>query len=315
MKRFGALIASIVAVFVMVLFIFKLVKHSPKKEVRVMGMNGCGLGNHLFQVATAISYAENHGYEIILNSASEGILWGSSSFTNRDKIRRNNNSRVPYTHTIFRKLSSRKLHQEPSAQTMFHQYDGDHISPQNNVLQIVGLCQNKELFVDIIPYLPFYLDLYDQKTMHHLMHEYGIHRNQKHNIMVSLRLCQDFAHMTKVNTTTMRNAIISASNGPSMKPKKCRLIVIADVSELDEQWKHVLTGFDYVVIQEDDVSQFYAGLCCARLILGESTYHYWIAVCRQALYPKDTHVYLFENTDLTMRPLCLKGWNVMPLLA
>lgn len=312
---FFILVLFLVLMIILIVYVLRQSnKQVPQKEVRVLGLNGCGLGNHLFQVACAVYYSEMYDYEIVLNSSSDGVMWGSSSFTNRDRIRRIQNERVPYTQTIFRKLNNRAMTSKPQpfAETIFNQYTGDKVVPKNAVLQVDGLCQNKSLFEDIIPYLPHYLDLHDHKTFRHLQNTYNLNQSQKHNVMVSMRLCLDFAHMSKVNASTMRHAIEVATSG---REKVSRLIIIADVSTIEGRWKEILRGYDYVIVDEDDVTQFYAGLCCSHLILGESTYHYWIAVCRKSLHPKNTKVFLFENTDLTLRPLCLKDWEVLPLVS
>lgn len=127
--------------------------------------------------------------------------------------------------------------------------------------------------------------------------------------MISLRIGADFAHMTRVNPATLRNALLLVAREIACP----RLVVISDTDDIGPVWKKVLEGFPYIILVEDDITQFYAGLCCDTIILGESTYHYWIALCRMALY-KYSNVFLFKNTDLTNRNLALDHWVQLDLI-
>jgi len=283
----------------------------PRREVHVMGLQGCGLGNNLCQLATAIHYAKKYNAIIILNSGSDGILWGTSQLY-RDRIEKNaNHQSVPYTQTIFSRLPHRSLEPAtgPTSETFFYEYDGPlrKLPRAITTLQIQGLCQNKDLYEDVIPDLPFYLHLEDSARQDLLWQKYGLRRNQTHNVMISLRIGLDFAHMVKVNHASMKKAIKVA-----VEEGSCRLVVISDNDDIGD-WRDVLKGHPFVVVVEDDITQFYAGLCCSKIILGESTYHYWIALCRTALFPQHTQVYVFHNTDLTNRNLSLDTWTRLKL--
>lgn len=286
--------------------------HGPRREIHVMGLPNCGLGNNLCQVATAIHYARKYNAPIILNSGSDGILWGTSQLY-RDRIEKNaDHQPVPYTKTIFSRLPHRSLGPAtgPSTETFLYEYDGPLrvLQPGTTTLQIQGLCQNKDLYEEVIPYLPFYLHLEDNGRKGLLWNKYGLRRDQTHNVMISLRIGLDFAHMVKVNHASMKKAIkVAVGHQP------CRLVVISDNDDIGE-WGDVLKGYSFITVVEDDITQFYAGLCCSRIILGESTYHYWIALCRTALFPEDTHVYVFHNTDLTNRNLSLDPWKRLRLV-
>lgn len=289
-----------------------LPSQEPRREVHVLGLQTCGLGNNLCQLATAIHYARSYNATIILNSGSDGILWGTSQLY-RDRIEKDpDNQPIPYTNTIFSRLPHRTLAPTtgPTTESFFYQYDGPLRSPRSEttILQIEGLCQNKDLYEDVIPYLPFYLDLEDRTRQDLLWKKYGLRRDQTHNVMISLRIGLDFAHMVKVNHASMKKAIKVA-----VGKEPCRLIVISDNDDIGE-WRDVLKGYSFTTVVEDDITQFYAGLCCSRLILGESTYHYWIALCRTALFPAQTHVYVFHDTDLTNRNLSLDSWTRLDLV-
>lgn len=301
--------------FVLVVVYFSHKEKWTQREVHIMGLNGCGLGNNLCQVATGIYYARKYNYTVVLNSASDGILWGTSHFC-RDRRRKEGSDQIPkpYTETLFSKLPRRKLIPLDAShvERMEYGYDGSLVAPKHTttILQLNGLCQNKDFYEEIIPYFPLYLNLNDVSIEQYLWQKYQLHRGQTNNVMISLRIGADFAHMTKVNPPSLHKAIQIATK---VMGKKCRLVVISDTDEIGEKWEIILKDFSHVIVVEDDITQFYAGLCCESIILGESTYHYWIALCRSSLY-QYSPVYLFKNTDLTNRNLALNHWIQLDLV-
>jgi len=79
--------------------------------VRGVRSGSTGLGNTLFQIATAVYYAKKFGFDVFLDSSSPTILWGTSALTNRDQTRKGREGvRLSYLHTIF---SSKKLRLAP----------------------------------------------------------------------------------------------------------------------------------------------------------------------------------------------------------
>ena len=79
--------------------------------VRGVRSGSTGLGNTLFQLATAVYYAETFGFHVFLDSSSPTILWGTSAFTNRDQTRKGREGvRLSYLQTIF---SSDRLRMAP----------------------------------------------------------------------------------------------------------------------------------------------------------------------------------------------------------
>jgi hypothetical protein len=79
--------------------------------VRGVRSGSNGLGNTLFQIATAVYYAKTFGFDVFLDSSSPTILWGTSAFTNRDQIRKGREGApLSYLQTIF---SSTKLRVAP----------------------------------------------------------------------------------------------------------------------------------------------------------------------------------------------------------
>jgi len=76
-----------------------------EKNIIVKGIGG--LGNCLFQIASAIYYAEKYGYTLILDDSSNSLHIGTSNYTNRFKSKTDNNNIISYKNTIFNKLTYR----------------------------------------------------------------------------------------------------------------------------------------------------------------------------------------------------------------
>ena len=74
-------------------------KNNNEKYVYVNGIGG--LGNCIFQIASAIYYAEKYEFKIILNNNSSELHFGTSNYTNRDKRKKINNIPISYKDTIF----------------------------------------------------------------------------------------------------------------------------------------------------------------------------------------------------------------------
>ena len=67
-----------------------------------------GLGNCLFQIATAIYYVERYKYKIILDKNSKNMTYGTSNKFNRKQGKKKNNMDITYDQTIYKKLYFRK---------------------------------------------------------------------------------------------------------------------------------------------------------------------------------------------------------------
>jgi hypothetical protein len=76
-----------------------------EKEVIVSGTGG--LGNCLFQIATAIYYVEEYNYKLILDDNSSHLRIGTSNYTNRFKTKISNSNLISYKDSIFNKLTYR----------------------------------------------------------------------------------------------------------------------------------------------------------------------------------------------------------------
>ena len=257
----------------------------------------------MFQIATAVYYAEKYNYKIILNNNSNSLHFGTSNFTNRDKRKKNNGVPISYKDTIFKYLTFDNISLY-NVVIIHNDYGSNIIEPQNNRLLISGYCQNYNLFSDIFNKLPDYFNFNDEETKEYLNNKYLIN-TKKHNIMVGIRSCDDFAHMTKITKQSYKNALDCIIK--DSYDKYCLIIITDKVDNLRNKLD-IPENMDYKIIDEDDIAQFYAGLKCSSFILSESTYHYWIALIKY-LQDNKTEVYCFDDTDITSRPLALSGWK------
>ncbi|GBF91807.1 hypothetical protein Rsub_04912 [Raphidocelis subcapitata] len=298
----------------------------PAASVLVPGVGG--LGNVLFQVAAAVLYAERHGYEVVLDSQSAAVNWGTSNLT-RDKTRRFHGRPQSYLDSIF---ATPKLRAAPLSQlrgaggsrhvTVHNDYTANTFSPPpgfNGTIEILGYCQHYDLFLPILPALPSYLNLAaDELASTVLRIRYGLERGQTNNIMLGVRRGLDFSGMTKVQAGSYARALDKLmATAPA--PAAWRLFVLADVdpASLDlpglaarAARKHGHSLEYAAVINEDDLTMIQAGLLCDHFILCESTFHYWITVLRTALVPEaPPRVFVFNDTDLTNRPLAFPNWT------
>jgi hypothetical protein len=293
------------------------------REVHVVGLNNCGLGNVLFQVANAIYYAEKYDFEIVLNSDHESILWGTSKKFGKNKCHQVNEKDVPYLETIFKhpRLKQRSLSSNNykfvniynwKSANLYEVKEGD-----TTDLRIVELSQNKDLFEPVLCQLPKYLNLDDKVITEYLQENYQLSREENNNILLCFRKGHDFSHMTKITVASYCNALDVIFTTHSHM-RECNLVVLSDVDVSQE----VVCIIEYVrqnikdvqvrkihIINDDDITQLYAGLCCDYFVLCESTFHYWMAILHTSLYPERTCVVVFENTDLTNSNLSLDSWQ------
>jgi hypothetical protein len=262
-----------------------------------------GLGNCCFQICTAIYYSENYNYNIILNDKSKSLHFGTSNFTNRTRCKIENGKMISYKETIFNKFKYGDLNQS-LCKKIYNNFESNKIIPTNDdyYLLITGYCQNKDLFKDILPTLTKYLNLYDDNSINTLIHKYNIDLNKK-NIMIGVRVCDDFSHMKKITAQSYKKALDLFINEHETD---YNLIIISDSSDYMKMLDFNIKG-SITYIDEDDISQLNIGLLCNYFILSESTYHYWIAVIKNYM-DKNTKVICFNDTDLTNRNLALDDW-------
>jgi hypothetical protein len=273
-----------------------------KKQIFVEGVGG--LGNCLFQISTAIYYSEIYKYNIVLNDKSLSLHYGTSNFTNRNRTKTENDKLISYENSIFNKFkydeclidSCKKIHND---------FTSNIIIPNNNdsLLLVSGYCQNKDLFKEILPKLTNYLNLYDESTMNSFINKYNIDVNKK-NIMIGIRICNDFSHMNKVTSQSYEKALKLFVNE---KETDYNIIIISDSCDYQNMINFDIKG-RIIYINEDDITQLNVALLCNHFILSESTYHYWIAAIKNFINP-NTNVICFNDTDLTNRNLAFENWT------
>lgn len=275
------------------------------KEIYVDGIGG--LGNTLFQIVAAIHYAETYGYNIILNDDSHNLHLGTSISININRLLIENNKHISYKDTIFKnsKLIYKKL-DKPIDTIIHNDYECNKIAPtiNNKIMKISGYNQNYNLFLNIKDKLLSYFNLNDINIENKLLSKYNINKNDK-NIMIGIRMFDDFKHMTKISKTSYKNALHKIiSNDES----NYNLIILSDVKNgWQEKLDMSFIKGRVIFIDDDDISQIYIGMICNHIILSESTYHYWIAMFKYCMDP-NTKIIAFNDTDMTNRQLALPNW-------
>lgn len=275
---------------------------NTEKTIIVKGIGG--LGNCLFQIATAIYYSEKYGYKIYLDDKSVELNYGTSNFTNRSQQKTINGINVSYKETIFNKLNFTNC-QVTRAKIIHNDYSNNKYIPieQDNNLVINGYCQNKDLFADVRNNILNYLNVGENESLAFIKNKYGIDESKK-NIMLGIRICDDFKHMNKITSNSYKKALYHLVNEME---DDYNLIIISDtVQNINKMINFEIKG-NIIIIQEDDITQINAGLLCNNFILSESTYHYWIAYLKSSL-DESSKVICFNNTDITNRNLDLDNW-------
>jgi hypothetical protein len=239
-----------------------------------------GLGNILFQLSTAIYYAEKYGMNIKV-LISDVIKFGTSNKFGRTKCIDS------YEKTIFNKLQF--IDFPESYSIINNNYSDNKIIPTKNIF-IKGYCQNLKLFDEYFYKIPNYLNFKN------IPEKYGDLSNA---ICIGVRVGKDFAHMTKVRQSSYVKGIEYLKSNGYMFDK---IIIVSDV---DSYWKN--DKYEVIHADEDDITQFSIGLKCKYYILSESTFHLWIAYIG-TLYDINKKVICFNNTDITNRNLNLSSW-------
>lgn len=273
-----------------------------EKTIIVKGVGG--LGNCLFQISTAIYYAEKYGYKIYLDADSVSLLYGTANLTDRKQIKFINGTKVSYKDSIFKKFEFINC-KAKRGKIINNDYTDNKIMPSelDTNLIINGYCQNKELFSDVRNSIINYLNVGDIETVNYIKNKYGIDEKQK-NIMLGIRICDDFKHMTKITSNSYKKALYHIVNEIE---ENYNLIIIADKPENVNTIINFEIKGRMIIINDDDIIQFNAGLLCNNFILSESTYHYWIAYLKTST-DKNSNVLCFNNTDITNRNLALDCW-------
>ncbi len=279
------------------------IENNNEKKIIVKGTGG--LGNCLFQIATAIYYAEKYKYKIYLDENSTALQYGTANLTNRTQNKTENGINVSYKNSIFYKLKFANC-QEVEGKILHNDYSNNkyNVSEQDNTLIINGYCQNKDLFNDVRNNILNYLNIGDSDSVTYIKNKYDIDESKK-NIMVGIRICDDFKHMNKITSESYKKALYHLVNEFD---DDYNLIIIEDTIQNVNNLINFKIKGKIIIIQEDDIYQFNAGLLCNNFILSESTYHYWIAYLKSTI-DVNSNVICFNNTDITNRNLALDNWK------
>lgn len=273
------------------------------REVHVFGTGG--LGNCLSQIAVAIHYAEKYGYKIILNNRSSHFHFGTANYTNRRKVHARDGHPVSYKDTVYNTphLTFADIPSHFSYQTIQNDYTANLPAPTSPYLRVGGYSQNFDLYKDIVSALPKYFRTDWPEHSEYIQKKYGIDPTKK-NIMLGVRICDDFKHMTRIQTKSYAAALEQCV---ASDETDYTLVVLTDtLVGLSDKLDFPIRG-RVVVVDEDDILQFQTGMLCSHFILSESTYHYWIALMKYAKDPS-VKVVLFNNTDLTSRNMQAPDW-------
>lgn len=268
-----------------------------------------GLGNSLFQIMTAVFYKEKfpqHYDEIILSdNQREPIHFGTSREFNKDKARggKNGGEKLSYKYTIFSKFKFEPfdLEQIPHIDC-FNAYTNTIYNPIQNInIHITGYNQNRDLFKDVLHCARKYLNLDDREIMDSLKEKYP-ELWLRPNIMVGVRAGYDFPQRLGSQYYTAAISAAAAAGGAA----EFNIVAIADHAEKVGDFIDG-AGVNLIIIDEDDITQIYAGLLCDYFVLSESSFHYWIAALKCADAP-DTKVFYPRDSDPQNYHWVLDSW-------
>ena len=262
----------------------------------VTGNTNCGLGNTLFQIATAVYYCETYGYTLELLE-TDAILYGTSNLFGKIKcLVDETNTFKTYTTTIFNKIKSiRELPPVNNYVNVSNNSIDDVIVPDGSPLLIVDFCINSKLYIDNLPKIRDYLYFDDQNIKDYIFNKYGDISN---GICLGVRVGSDFSHMKKIQKSSYNKAL---------QHYKDINVNIDNVYIISDTPNYKIDGYNCIDVNEPDIIQFYIGLLCKNYILSESTFHLWIAymgTCND----DSKKVICFNDTDITNRSFNLTQW-------
>lgn len=286
-------------------------KKKHNKCIYVNSDNHYGLGNTMFQIATASYYCEKHGYELYLNENSEWLKYGTGNMFNK------NQAKLNYLDTIFKNIkrtNNTSNYNEKVYNDCYTLNYSINNSEMNKIL-IEGWSQNIYLFYEVKDSLFKYFDFNDNKIINDLNKKYNI-KDDEINVLIGVRIGIDGAfkygnpYINKSSYSKVLDLIIDENKGNN---KKVNFFVISDSNEISCM---IDKKYNVKNIIENDIYQFYFGLMCNHFILSESTFHYWIALLASIKNPK-SKVYIFKNTDIVNKHYITDGllqeynWNII----
>jgi len=175
---------------------------------------------------------------------------------------------------------------QPDENTIKNDYTFNRIEPTKNI-RITGFSQNVDLFYDVKEKLSSYFNF----DCEEIKNKYSINDSQI-NVVLGFRLNADSGF--KYSNLSMKSY-----ESVMEKFKSARFFVISDI---DPSNFLINCKYNVEIVNETDINQFCLGLCCNHFIIGESTFHYWIALLKTIKDPT-TQVYIFNDTDITNRNL------------
>jgi hypothetical protein len=269
-----------------------------KPLIYVKGISG--LTNNIFQILTALPYVINQNCKLLLDCSTDELKYGTSNKFGRD-VRRSNiyGDKESYFDNIFKKFDI-SWNISDYTKTINNDCLSCNIIDinSNDKVLIAGYSQNIELFYK-------YSDLVFDYFCFDNVSEYELNKNY-YNIMIGIRIGNDFAHMSKLKKSSYSKAIdILLENNYHLD---CNFIILSDSPNwqimIDEKYHNKCT-----YINTDDISQIAIGIECDAFICSESTYHYIIALLSY-IKNNDKRVVVFNDTDITNRKLShiLNDW-------
>lgn len=276
----------------------------PNVYIRGVGYGATitGLGNTLFQIATAIYYAEKYNMKIIIER-NHLTLFGTSNWFDRDKVMYDEyGNRRGYDYTIFRNFTFTDNLDLSNTISLDNHFDDIKIVPsEDKNINIEGFNQNIGLFKEFLHKIPDYLYLKDQSIIDYIHHKYGDISNTN-SMCIGIRIGKDFENVTLPNVESYKKAL------DCCKEKNInidKIYVISDVPNILENNFNLKQHCDYVEVVENDIVQIYFGLMCKNFILSQSTYHLWIAYLA-TIMDNSKKVICFNNS--TIERLYLDDW-------
>ena len=243
-----------------------------------------GLGNCMFQIATAAYYCEKYNYKMYIDQEfCTCFEYGTSNMFGRQKSSGN------YLNNIFKNI---KIKTKSAELNIFNNFS-DNILPEKDLnkgnLSISGYSQNINLFSEIKEKLFNYFYFDDDKSIEYIKQKYIF---GDINVMVGLRLDTDggfkYSNLSYNSYKYVMDKIINEN-----KDKNVKFFILSDIDPSDFL---INNTHQVTIINENDILQFYMGLECSQFILSESTYHYWIALLSNI--KNKSKVYVFNNTEL-----------------
>jgi hypothetical protein len=273
-------------------------KRRCNKCVYINSDNHYGLGNSMFQIAVGAYYCEKYGYKMYLNENSEWLKYGTGNMFNK------NQAKLSYLETIFKDL--RKTNKTDDYTEVIHNdcfslnfSNNNHID--NNKIVISGWSQNIELFYEIKDKLLNYFNFNDKDIDSYLVNKYYINSDDIY-IMIGLRLGIDGGfkigndYINKYSISKIIDSIVDEN-----KDKKINIFVISDINIIEDIYSVIDSKYNFILINECDIYQFYIGLRCTHFILSESTFHYWIALLASIKNKNKVKTYVFDKTSIAQQ--------------